>query len=167
MSSPEPTYTGNPNAHPVSNFTSGISGTCLCGSIRVTITDSQLFTSRRGHLCHCANCRKIAGSYVSANLLLERDQVGIEDTRGTLKRYEDRATGSRKAVWRSFCGGCGCPIMSEPDMLPDKRIVKMGMFPRIPTPEMENFVEHKQEWEGSHEGLIQYATARGGRKIGE
>ena len=55
--------------------------------------------------------------------------------------------------------------MSEPDVLPGKRIVKMGMFPRIPQPEMENFALHKQSWQGSHEGLVQFETVRGGRKL--
>tara|TARA_R110002003_G_scaffold351_13_gene19001 strand:+ start:1010 stop:1339 length:330 start_codon:yes stop_codon:yes gene_type:complete len=85
----------------------GMSATCLCGAIKVTINDSELFTKPRGHLCHCANCRKVAGSYVSSNLAIEKEKVSVEDTGGKMKRYKDYATGSGKCVERCFCGECG------------------------------------------------------------
>jgi len=99
--------TGDPNSHDVSEFSKSLSGSCLCGSITVTINDDELFTKPRGHLCHCANCRKVAGSYVSSNLLIEGEKVKITDRDGTLKTYEDYATGSGNAVYRSFCSKDG------------------------------------------------------------
>lgn len=102
-----PELTGDPKSHPISEFSHGMSGSCLCGSIRVTINDPDLFTRRRGHLCHCANCRKVSGSYVAANLIIEEEKVGIEDARGTLKKYVDTATGSGRPLDRYFCGECG------------------------------------------------------------
>lgn len=56
---------------------------------------------------HCENCRKISGSYVSASLGIEKEKVTYEDKNGTLKAYDDRATGSGKCVKRLFCGNCG------------------------------------------------------------
>jgi len=105
----EPKFTGNPNAHHPSTFSESITGTCLCGSISVTIKDPELFTSPngKGHLCHCANCRKASGSYVAANLAIEKEKVEIVDRKGTLKRYEDWETASGKVVLRCFCGVCG------------------------------------------------------------
>jgi len=102
-----PAYTGDPKQHDPSKFANSLSGHCLCGSIHVTITDNELFTKPRGHLCHCANCRKVAGSYVSSNLVIEADKVNIEDRNGTLKKYADFETGSGKPVNRFFCNGCG------------------------------------------------------------
>ncbi|KAH7121156.1 Mss4-like protein [Dendryphion nanum] len=160
-------FTGDPNAHDVSKFKDGMTGTCLCGNITVTINDPDLFTKPRGHLCHCANCRKVAGSYVSSSLLIDRSAVDIQDPNGALKTFNDWNTGSGKKVARSFCGTCGSPIMSEPDALPNRRVVKLGMFPRIPQPEMENFAAHKQPWQGNHDGLVQFATVLGGKKLGE
>jgi hypothetical protein len=29
----------------------------------------------------------------------------------------------------------------------------MGLFPRIPDPEMETFAEHRHEWQGKHPGV--------------
>ena len=99
--------TGDPNSHDISKFSSSLSATCLCKSIRVTITDDELFTRPRGHLCHCANCRKVAGSFVSSNLAIEKEKVRVEDAKGVMKKYVDRETGSGKVVERCFCGECG------------------------------------------------------------
>ncbi|KAK8205510.1 hypothetical protein M8818_004879, partial [Zalaria obscura] len=114
-----PDLTGDPKQHPPSTFSTSLSGHCLCGSIAVTITDSELFTKRRGHLCHCANCRKVAGSYVSSNLVIEKDKVAIEDRNGTLKEFVDTETGSGNALSRFFCGTCGnaqwmTSVMADP-----------------------------------------------------
>jgi hypothetical protein len=61
----------------------------------------------RVHFCHCSNCRKSSGSYVSANLSIARTEVTILDPQGLLKTYEDCETGSGNVVMRGFCGACG------------------------------------------------------------
>ncbi|KAF2727994.1 hypothetical protein EJ04DRAFT_391350, partial [Polyplosphaeria fusca] len=142
-----------------------LTSTCLCTAITVTINDTELFTRRRGHLCHCTNCRKVAGSYVSSNLLLPHTSTEISDPQSTLKMYEDYATGSGNKVERYFCGVCGCPIMSKPAILPGKVIVKMGIFERIPAPEMECFVGGRQGWEGVVGGVVRYRGRMGGEEV--
>ncbi|KAF2717419.1 hypothetical protein K431DRAFT_233137 [Polychaeton citri CBS 116435] len=151
-----PGITGDPNQHDLSKFTEGMTGSCLCGSISVRIKDNDLFTKRRGHLCYCSNCRKISGSYVAANLLIEADKVTIEDRDGTLKSFEDKATSSGNSVYRSFCSADGNPIKSETKAYPGKVVLKMGIFPRIPQPEAEGFGLHRHEWQGKHVGTEVY-----------
>ena len=102
-----PELTGNPNDHDPKKFEDSISGSCLCGSITVTITDKDLFTKRRGHLCNCSNCRKVAGSFQSSNLLIDSDKVKIDDRDGTLKYFEDKQSMSGNSVFRYFCGTDG------------------------------------------------------------
>lgn len=172
--------TGDPNQHDPTKFAEKLVGTCLCGSVTVTINDKELFTKRRGHLCHCANCRKVAGSYVASNLLIEQEKVTIEDKEGTLKTYEDNASMSGNTVYRTFCGKDGkyvcsqlpysqfghrymlivsshcSPIKSETAAYPGKVVLKMGIYPRIPQPEMEGFGLHKHDWQGSHDGIETY-----------
>lgn len=94
-------------SHNLSRFADGVTGACLCGSVRVTIHDKELFTKPRGHLCHCSNCRKVSGSFVAPNLLIESEKVEIQDTLATLKTYVDHETSSGKPVMRSFCGKDG------------------------------------------------------------
>lgn len=57
--------------------------------------------------------------------------------------------------------------MSEPTLFPDVVVLKSGLFPRIPEPEAESFAAHRQSWEGVHEGAVQFATVRGGKKLGD
>ncbi|XP_044715059.1 glutathione-dependent formaldehyde-activating enzyme domain-containing protein [Hirsutella rhossiliensis] len=80
-------------------------GTCLCGSVSVTILDEEWSsTQTRGHLCHCRNCQKASGSVVAANLIIEESRVDISDKSGTLKTYNDLDTSSGRPVIRTFCG---------------------------------------------------------------
>lgn len=55
--------------------------------------------------------------------------------------------------------------MSKAEMLPGKAIVKMGMFPVIPTPEMESFASHKHSWFNKPDGTLSYKILRGGETI--
>jgi len=57
------------------------------------------------------------------------------------------------------------PIKSVTPNLPGRIIVKMGMFPRIPRSEMENFADHRQDWQGKHNGLAQYRLVIYGDKV--
>ncbi|KAG9544307.1 hypothetical protein KCU77_g16810, partial [Aureobasidium melanogenum] len=154
--------TGDPKRHDLSSFKESLSGSCLCGSITVTINDNELFTKPRGHLCHCANCRKVSGSVVSANLIMEEEKVDIKDRDGTLKVYEDKATNSGNPVYRYFCAVDGNPVMSKVDALPGKAIIKLGMMPVIPTPEMESFALHKHTWFKKPDGVKSYKILRTG-----
>ncbi|PNS20926.1 Procollagen galactosyltransferase 1 [Sphaceloma murrayae] len=150
------TLVGDPKQHADDEFKDGLQGHCLCGSINVTINDKELFSRPRGHLCHCWNCRKVAGSFVASNLIIEEAKVNIEDRNGTLKEFIDTQTGSGKPLSRYFCGACGNPIKSVTPSYPGKVVLKMGIFPRIPKPEAETFGIHKHDWQGKHEGLDVY-----------
>ncbi|KAI0522068.1 Mss4-like protein [Xylaria bambusicola] len=161
MKSPQ----GNPNDHPITEFEKELRGSCLCGSICVTIRDADLFTHPRGHLCHCSNCRKVAGSFVAANLVIETEKVDIQDSSGTLKTYNDYDTLSGNPVYRSFCSVDGNPIKSESPLYQGKVILKMGIFPRIPEPGAEGFALHRHAWEPEFEGTVKYKLARGGEKL--
>lgn len=82
-------------------------GTCLCGAVTVKVKDDNLFGSqRRGHLCHCANCRKVAGGLYGANLLIETEKVEITG-KENLTRFDDPDTSSGTPVQRYFCKTCG------------------------------------------------------------
>lgn len=52
-------------------------------------------------------------------------------------------------------------------MLPGKAIVKMGMMPVIPTPEMESFALHKHTWFKKPEGVTSYKILRTGEVMDE
>lgn len=74
--------------------------------------------------------------------------------------YADPNSGSGSPVPRSFCGECGCGI----GVIPDESMrasgftdafVWLGLFPRVPTPEIELFTAHRQSWAMPVEGAKQ------------
>lgn len=84
-----------------------MNGTCLCKAVKVSVKDSNLFKAqRRGHICHCSNCRKVAGGIFGVNLTIEQEKVTIEGE-DNLTRYDDPETLSGKPVSRFFCKTCG------------------------------------------------------------
>lgn len=100
--------TGDPNLYDLEEIKkNGLSGTCLCGSIAVTIRDPELFDGPKGLICHCWNCRKATGSLASINTIVSRDKVTIEDKKGTLKIFNDEWTESGQTLERYFCSNCG------------------------------------------------------------
>ncbi|ORX94357.1 Mss4-like protein [Clohesyomyces aquaticus] len=170
MSAPPPPkkpFTGDPNQYPPNHFAKSITGACLCGSISVTVNENIFNDYPSAYICHCANCRKVSGSYAAPNVRIEQDKVKIVDRKGTMKEYDDFETGSGNPVHRFFCGRCGSPIKSETARFKDMYILKMGIFPRIPKPQFETFAEHRHAWQGKHDGVEQFALVMGGKKLGE
>ncbi len=106
--------TGDPKQHEPSEFSECLKGSCLCGSVHVTINDRELFTRRRGHICHCANCRKVSGSFASINLVIDEDKVVFEDRDSTLKEFIDTETMSGTPLRRWFCSRCGKCVHPSP-----------------------------------------------------
>lgn len=86
---------------------SKMEGHCLCKSITVKVNDSELFSAkRRGHFCHCRNCRRVAGGIFGANLAIEAEKVEITGVEH-LQEFIDRDTTSGTPMARCFCRNCG------------------------------------------------------------
>ena len=71
-------------------------GSCLCGAVKYVV-DGPL---RDVIACHCGQCRKQTGNYMSATAAQDSD-LTIVEARG-LKWYRSSATARR-----GFCGECG------------------------------------------------------------
>lgn len=108
-----PSYIGDPKVQDPAKFEEGMTGECLCGDIRVTLKQKDLFTNRNGHLCHCKNCRKASGCVASNNVVVDRAAVEITDPKTLLKTYHDSNTGSGLAARRSFCSNCGRYVQAK------------------------------------------------------
>jgi len=138
----------------------------LCKAVQVKVTDDNLFGGqRRGHLCHCANCRKVAGGMFGTNLLIEEEKVHFPKGKSNMKKYDDPDTMSGTPVGRYFCQTCGVPIMSVTPMYKGKIVLKLGIYPKLPQPEWESFAERRQAWEKPLEGAVQYKTKSFGEKM--
>jgi hypothetical protein len=158
-------------------------GQCLCGAVKVKVNDDNLFGSqRRGHLCHCSQCRKVAGGLFGANLTIETEKVEISGEEN-LTKYDDPETLSGTPISRYFCKTCGAwvepfltmlaliwlfsyrPIKSVTPNYKGKTTLKLGIYPRVPVPEWESFAIRRQTWEKPVEGCVQYKTKSMGEKL--
>ncbi|GAM91172.1 hypothetical protein ANO11243_092190 [Dothideomycetidae sp. 11243] len=136
-------------------------GHCMCGAISIKVHDDELFTGkRRGHICHCRNCRYVAGGVWGANLAIEKDKVEIIGEEH-LTQFIDKTTTSGTPMARCFCKHCGTPIKSVTPVMGNKIVIKMGCFDKVPAPEWEAFAVRRQEWEGPLEGCVQYKILGG------
>lgn len=80
------------------------SGSCLCGAVRYEV-DGPL---RAVVACHCEQCRRQTGTYMSATAAKDTDLHLIE-SRG-LKWYR-----SSPRARRGFCGECGTVLFWKGD----------------------------------------------------
>ncbi|KAK5940005.1 hypothetical protein PMZ80_007423 [Knufia obscura] len=141
-------------------------GTCLCKAVAVKVNDDNLFgTQRRGHICHCKNCRKVAGGLFGANLTIEEEKVEFPKGKDNIRRYDDPETLSGTPVQRYFCQTCGVPIMSMTPLYKGKIILKLGLYEKLPTPEWESFASQRQKWEVPLEDTMQFSTKSMGDKL--
>lgn len=83
-----------------------ITGSCLCGAIRIEIDEPLEHTPEA---CHCVQCRKQTGHFF----------VGVNVRRAAL-----RVSGELEPCWyrssdkvrRGFCGSCGSTLFWEPTL---------------------------------------------------
>lgn len=102
-----PPLTGDPKNHDLAKLNKeGMTGSCNCGAITVTLTQEDLFAKPNGHICHCANCRKFSGS--APNIIrIPKQHVKFRDPQGLMKTYMDFNTVSGGPLPRGFCSNCG------------------------------------------------------------
>lgn len=142
-------FEGDPAAKSLHELNAnGLTGTCLCRSITISLTSTNLFASPNGHICHCLNCRRATGSSAWNVILLPSEHVRIEDPKGHMKVYMDGDTSTGNPIPRTFCSNCGSTLGNVPadGIRPTHVAIALGLFPRIPEPEFELFSAHRQAW---------------------
>ena len=97
-----------------------VTGGCLCGAIRYTITSA--ISGLRA--CHCANCQKSSGHSGTVNAVVPTESFKL--AKGAPKKYDDAATKSGRLLSRFFCGDCGSPIYSSRNPNPGFVVVRAG-----------------------------------------
>ncbi|MFN3650982.1 MAG: GFA family protein [Armatimonadota bacterium] len=114
-------------------------GSCLCGAVRYEI---------EGELgpfvfCHCARCRKANGSAFNAATGVATDRFRVVAGRDSLAEFQ-----SSPGVYRVFCGGCGSPLYSRRDYMPETIRLRIGTLdtPVEGRPAAHIFVSERAEW---------------------
>ena len=117
-----------------------LTGGCLCGQVRYTISADPLFTG----ICHCTNCQKQSGAAFSVNVGVKAEALSVT---GDLKTYVDHGD-SGKEVLRRFCPSCGSPIISDAAAYPGIRIIKAGTLDNASSlnPQFNVYWRDHQAW---------------------
>jgi hypothetical protein len=112
------------------------SGHCLCGQVGFETRGDPRWVS----YCHCASCRRHAGSPVTCFVNFPRDRVVFRGERTTHR--------SSPGVTRSHCARCGTPIAYETVKRPDEIDLYLGAFdaPEAFEPQGHAFFEEHIPW---------------------
>lgn len=115
---------------------SKLSGGCLCGAIRFTVSGAPHFTG----VCHCPSCRKAAGAPIVGWAMFE--EAAVDCDRANVAVYA-----SSSGVQRSFCGNCGTTLFFEADVIPGLIDITTESFddPDAVRPTAQIWTQHETE----------------------
>lgn len=116
-------------------------GHCNCGGVSYSCDDEPKFTA----VCHCRTCQKQTGA--NASLVVGVSDAALHIDGKTLGTFITKGD-SGKDVHRSFCTGCGSPIVSRCDSMPGLAFIKAGTLDDVAslTPTMELYLQDKLRW---------------------
>jgi hypothetical protein len=128
-----------------------VSGGCFCGAVRYAVSGEPLHST----LCHCSDCRRVAGAPAVAWFTMRVDDFRI--TSGVPRRLQ-----SSGKVERTFCGACGTGLTYQHADLPGEIDVTSGSLdaPEGMAPEDHTFVGSRLRWLRMEDGLPEYETVR-------
>lgn len=121
---------------------------CLCGGVTYEITGPI----QRARYCHCAHCRKFAGTAHAAWGLIETAHLTVERSSSSVSKYN---SGNGLRV---FCSSCGSPLWYEPTGLPQFRGIPLGVIDDegVPEPQMHVWTKSKVSWAAISDELPRY-----------
>lgn len=135
-----------------------LTGHCLCGRITYQADADPAIVAN----CHCTECRRQSGAAFSTVVGVPLSSFTV--TSGTLSSFTTIGTDSGLPVERRFCAGCGTPIASFLEAMPDLALIKAGSLddPAAVEPQLEVWSESAVPWTvGKGEDKPQYARGLG------
>ena len=106
--------------------TDAIRGGCLCGGVRFNYSGELGGSLGLVTLCHCSQCRKVAG-FAVAVVPARAAEFTITQGEDLVREYE-----SSPGKFRAFCGVCGSPVYSRRASLPDALRLRLGVLDNPP-----------------------------------
>lgn len=119
-----------------------LTGGCLCGALRYTLTGPALFVSQ----CCCKDCQKATGTGHTTIIGVPATQLRM--TQGTPKTYTTRGDSGGDVV-RHFCGHCGGRLYTSGTLPAGVVMVQAGSLddPNAVTPESVIYVKDAVRWD--------------------
>jgi hypothetical protein len=123
---------------------SGVTGGCLCGAVRLTAEGAPL----RVGICHCLDCRKHHGALFHASAIFPRAAVRVEGR-------------PRSFRGRHFCGRCGSPVFSVSGAEIEVHLGTLDAPDRF-RPSYELWTSRREAWLPVFDGTRRYPQDRDG-----
>ncbi|KAB0679321.1 GFA family protein [Aureimonas leprariae] len=114
-------------------------GGCLCGAVRYEVRGEPTVSG----LCHCATCRKLTGSIVSATANWPLDRFRMEGELRTFAR-------------RSFCPTCGSRLFFLTDEDVEVFLGTLDAAPNGIGPAVEGWAVRREHWLPPVNGTVRY-----------
>jgi hypothetical protein len=123
------------------DWSSSLTGGCLCGAIRYQLTGPALFVSQ----CCCRDCQKATGTGHTTIIGVKDRQLTIT---GTPTSFVSRGDSGGDVV-RHFCGRCGGRIYTSGTLPGEVIMVQAGSLddPGAITPESVIYVNDAVSWD--------------------
>ncbi len=117
-----------------------ITGGCLCGAVRYTVTADPLAT----RVCWCRDCQYIAGGGATVNVIFSAAAVTIT---GPLRDFASVAASGNR-MHRQFCEVCGTPVTSRSEARPHLTVLRAGTFddPEMAKPTLTIWTDSAPTW---------------------
>jgi hypothetical protein len=130
-----------------------LTGGCFCGRVRYQADGPPLGPT----LCHCVDCRKVAGAPMVAWFSVRPD--GFRITAG-----EPVAFASSAGVTRQFCGHCGTPLTFRSRATPDEIDITTCSLddPELVPPADHTWTQQRLSWVEPGDRRPRYARGHDG-----
>jgi hypothetical protein len=123
-----------------------VSGACLCGGVRFTVTLPTLFCAH----CHCSMCRRNHGAAFVTWIGASRERLALDAGSALLTRYASSEHGSR-----TFCSRCGTSLFCENAAHPERVDVPLANLsgPIDRAPQLHAFFDDRADWTDVNDSL--------------
>ncbi|CAG8945938.1 unnamed protein product [Penicillium salamii] len=88
-------------------------------------------------------CKRAGGSAFSLNYFIDEDTMTVEDTKSTLKIYEDKKSSSGNVVKLTLCFS---PVFTTTPKALGKAFLKASLFDQVSPPSTEVFANKQHKW---------------------
>ena len=95
-----------------------VTGGCLCGAVRYTLTAAPVLTRQ----CWCRLCQYLSAGGPTNNMVVPRDALTIAGALGDYASVAD----SGSVMHRHFCPTCGTPVGGYAEPRPHLYVLRIG-----------------------------------------
>lgn len=97
-----------------------LEGRCLCGAVSYAFDGEPSVVA----VCHCSDCQRQTGTAFSVVVGVVDESLGVDGQ--TLRTVVTTGGDHGMNTNRSFCSGCGSPIVTRVDAIPGMAWIKAG-----------------------------------------